>query len=209
MKEKTRKLWARQDRHTGDRLRLFRAISAALSAGRVLYPGSFVDLAPSFSFRDVTYLDTDTRARDFFEDREGVREIIGAQAGSPADPRFRFIHADYTGSLDLRDQSFDLLISLYAGFISEHCSRYLCRGGTLLVNSSHGDAAMASINPAFRLTGAVISSQGEYRVNTIDLEQYLIPKRPSAITAESLHESGRGVAYTKPAFAYLFELGPD
>jgi hypothetical protein len=29
--------------------------------------------------------------------------------------------------------------------------------------------------------------------------------REHEITVESLHESGRGVAYTTPAFAYLFE----
>ena len=37
------------------------------------------------------------------------------------------------------------------------------------------------------------------------LGEYLIPKRSVEITAESLHLSGRGVAYTKPAFAYLFQ----
>lgn len=209
MEEKTRKLWIDQDRHTGDRLRLFRAISEYTAAKKVLYPGCFVDVAPSFSFRNVTFVDIDSRAQQFFADPDGVREIIASQAGAPGSPEFRFIHADYTEDLGLRGQSFDLLISLYAGFVSEHCSRYLRPGGTLLVNPSHGDAAMASIDPAFRLTGLVISRGGEYRVKTGDLGQYLVPKKPGTITAESLHESGRGVAYTRPAFAYLFEFSPD
>ena len=76
----------------------------------------------------------------------------------------RFIGADYTDPLGLDDGGFDLLISMYAGFISEHCTRYLRVGGTLLVNPSHGDAAMASIDPRYRLTGVVTSRSGGYSV---------------------------------------------
>ena len=38
-----------------------------------------------------------------------------------------------------------------------------------------------------------------------DLDGYLIPKRDVVVTAELLHETGRGIAYTKSPFAYLFE----
>ncbi|NQY56309.1 MAG: hypothetical protein HRT86_07465 [Ilumatobacteraceae bacterium] len=38
-----------------------------------------------------------------------------------------------------------------------------------------------------------------------DLDQSLIPKRPTEITVESLHTSGRGVADTRSAFVYLFQ----
>ena len=117
----------------------------------------------------------------------------------------RFIGADYADALDLDDGEFDLLISLYAGFISEHCTRYLRVGGTLLVNPSHGDAAMASIDPRYRLTGVVTARSGRYSVSTRELDTYLVPKREVEVTRESLHASGRGVGYTKSPFAYLFE----
>ena len=115
-----------------------------------------------------------------------------------------FVHADYSDELPLADEAFDLLISLYAGFVSDHCTRHLRVGGTLLVNPSHGDAAMASIDDRYELAGVVTSRDGAHRVSDDDLDRYLVPKRPTAITPELLHDSGRGIAYTTSPFAYLF-----
>ena len=203
MDPRTAELWAKQDQHEGDRLRLFAAVAEAIEADTVFYPGCYVDLAPSFVFRSVTYLDMDERAPQFFADTRGVHELIDRHRG-PVEPDVTFIHGDYTARLDLPDEHFDLLVSLYAGFISEHCTRHLRIGGRLLVNPSHGDAAMASIDPRYVLAGVVTARDGNYRVDTTDLETYLIPKKPRIITAESLHETNRGVGYSKSPFAYLF-----
>jgi hypothetical protein len=46
-------------------------------------------------------------------------------------------------------------------------------------------------------------------VNDRNLDTYLIPKRDIEVTADLIHESGRGIAYTKSPFAYLFQLVPD
>jgi len=200
----TRALWDSQNRHEGDRQRLFEAIAGSCDAETVLYPGSFVDIAPSFVFPSVTYVDSDNRAARFFADRNGVREIIASPVGSPPTADFTFIHADYSTDLPIEPESFDLLISLYAGFVSAHCTRYLSIGGALLVNLSHGDAALSSIDERYVLSGVVKSRQGRYRVTSDDLNTYLSPKKPQPITRSSIIERGRGVAYTKPSFAYLF-----
>ncbi len=203
MRPSTAERWAKQDQHRGDRWRLFAAVDRAIDATTVLYPGSYVDLAPSFVFDSVTYLDVDKRASAFFADTDGVLEIIAEHQGPP-DPDITFIHADYTQSLDLPEGPFDLLVSLYAGFVSEHCTQHLEVGGTLLVNPSHGDAAMASIDPRYSLTGVVVSGSGDYRVDITELDTYLIPKKQQTVTAESLHRTNRAVGYTRSAFAYLF-----
>ena len=203
MQPATRKLWADQNRHDGDRMRLFTTVGAAAGGTAVLYPGSFVDVAPSVVFPSVTYVDLDKRTPGFFADRDGIIEII-TSSGGPANADFQFIHADYREPLDLPSQSFDLLVSLYAGFVSEFCTDYLKIGGRLLVAPSHGDAAMASIDPRYELSGVVVSPNGEYRVRTENLETYLEPKSPLEVTPAMLHERGRGVAYTKSPFAYLF-----
>jgi len=203
MKPKTAELWAKQDQHQGDRSRLFSAIAAAVDANAVFYPGCYVDIAPSFVFDSVTYLDADKRAPKFFADTDGVAEIIANHNG-PAEPDIAFVHGDYTNRLDLPDEHFDLLVSLYAGFISEHCTHHLKIGGSLLVNSSHGDAAMASIDQRYELSGIVTSRSGDYRVDAANLDAYLIPKKPQDITTDSLHASRRGIGYTKSPFAYLF-----
>ena len=161
------------------------------------------DGVASFVFDDVTYVDMNRRANRFFDDIDGVDALIAQHRDGPA--RWRFLHADYTTDLGLTDDSFDLLVSLYAGFVSEACGRYLRTGGWLLANPSHGDVAMASLNPSFKLVGIVISRSGDYAVRTENLDQYLIPKRGIELTRESIRDSGRGIAYTKSAFAYLFQ----
>ncbi len=197
------------DRHPDDRIRLFRAVAELLPATTpVLYPGSYVDIAPSVWFDEVTYIDTDKRAARFFDQTEAVaslvetkRQAVGTAATGLV---MRFHHGDYTKPISVEDGSVGLLVSLYAGFISEHCTDALAIGGTLLVNPSHGDAAMASIDPRYELSGIVTARNGAYRITDQDLDAYLIPKQPQEVTIDSLHESGRGIGYTRSPFAYLF-----
>ncbi len=198
-------MWEKQDRHRGDRHRLFTAVASFVDVDRVLYPGSYVDISPSFVWPSVTYVDIDRRAGRFFDDRVGVQELLVEHGVDPASRSVEFIGSDYTDALDLDAVEFDLLISLYAGFISEACTHHLRVGGTLLVNPSHGDAAMASIDPRYRLEAVVTSTSGEYAVDARHLDSHLVPRRDVEVTRESLHASGRGVAYTKSPFAYLFE----
>ena len=206
MKDLTQRLWAEQDRHPGDRERLFKSVVDLIGYTEVLYPGSFVDIAPSFVFDAVTYVDSDRRAARFFADASGVDEII---AGHRPDSRWRFLSADYQTELDIADLSAGLLVSLYAGFVSEHCTRYLRPGGWLLVNSSHGDAAMASIDPRYSLVAVVYARSDRYTTTEHDLDSYMIPKRPTEVSAELLHNTNRGIAYTKTPFAYLFRRADD
>ena len=204
----TRDLWNLQNRHVGDRGRLFSVVSEFVGQTPVLYPGSFVDVAASFAFDDVTYVDSNRRAAGFFADEAGVDEIIGdhRDRSGPA-ASWRFIAADYRTDLGVAERSFGLLVSLYAGFVSEHCTRYLRSGGWLLANSSHGDVALASIDPEYSLCAVVSARSGSYAITDRDLGAYLIPRRPTTITRDLIHERGRGVAYTRSAFAYLFRRG--
>jgi len=196
-------LWRKQDRHTGDRKRLFTAVHDAGCGPTVLYPGSYVDIAASMTFPSVTYVDTDRRAARFFTDTDTISDIIVSEGGSPI-AEVAFIHGDYTTELDLDHESFDLLVSLYSGFVSEACTDYLRVGGVLLVAPSHGDTAMASIDPRYTLSGVVLSRSGGYRVHTDSLNSYLQPMREMTITSEMLHVRRRGIPYTRSAFAYLF-----
>jgi len=197
-----RALWHEQDKHEGDRQRLFTSVSHSIEATRVVYPGSFVDIAPSFVFGDVMYIDIDKRAAAFFGHRDVVTAIITEHGQS--DPEWAFLPLDYTGDLPVEPESFDLLISLYAGPISHFCGHVVRPGGHVLANPSHGDVALLSEDSRFALTAAITSRQGEYTVRETDLERYLVPKRPPAPSRAETLASGRGVAYTRPAFAYLF-----
>lgn len=205
MLDRTRALWEQQVGLVGDRRSLYESVAEHVPATSVLYAGSYVDLTPAFVWPDVTFVDLDTRANRFFADAEGVDELIAEHGADPTTRTVRFVHGSYEDDLDVADGSVDLLISLYAGLVSEHCTRYLRVGGTLLANPSHGDVAMASIDNRYRLSGVVTHRDGAYRVRTDGLDEHLVPKRPIDLTPESIRERGRGIGYTKSAFAYLFE----
>ncbi len=195
-----------QYRHSiGDRSGLFRALADRWPIERVLYPGSYVDLSPSTAFASVVYVDTDPRARRFFDDLDLVAGELAGRTRPGAGIEVRFLSADYTHRLDLSDDSVDLLISLFAGPVWEHCGRYLRPGGWLLANTSHGDAYLAALDPTVRLAAAVHHRDGRYQVVTDRLDRYLIPKRPERADADQIRSRGRGIAYTHTAFAYLFQ----
>ena len=197
------------DRHPGDRVRLFEAVANAVpegAAARVLYAGSYIDIGPSIWFDSVTYVDVDKRAARFFAEEEPVTDLVGAKrkrVNRIGNPSIAFIHRDYTEDLPIEDESIDLLISLYAGFITEACGRYVRPGGLVLANNSHGDATMATLLGGYDLAGVVTARDGAYTVRTDGLESYLQPKRPLP-TIDELRASGRGIGYTRQAFAYLF-----
>ena len=196
------------DAHPDDRIRLFGAVDGFVNPAAVLYPGSYVDIAPSVFFADVHYVDTDKRANRFFKLHADVARLIQDKRGKIDRPSagfaFRFDASDYREPLGIKDGSVDLLISLYAGFVSEHCTRYLSERGYLLANNSHGDASMASLDHDYELSAVINSRGGVYKVATSNLDTYLIPKRGEPPTIESLRTNGRGIAYTKSPFAYIF-----
>ncbi|MGB3828567.1 MAG: hypothetical protein WA962_07280 [Ornithinimicrobium sp.] len=202
---------AAYDHHTDDRVRLFRALREVVSSpSRVLYAGSYVDVAPSIWFDDVSYVDVDRRAARWFSHTAEVDQLIAdkrqrADGAAATKPAWAFYHADYQQPLPIQDASLDLLVSLYAGFISEHCTRYLRPGGMLLANDSHGDASMAALDPGYQLLAVVISHEDDYRLCTDDLASYRQPKRGPAPTSQELHRTNRGIAYTKSPFAYIFQ----
>ncbi|WP_236246837.1 hypothetical protein [Streptomyces sp. CC210A] len=194
--------------HTGDRTTLYQAVAAHTGARRVLYPGSYLDLAPSYHWPDVTYLDADARARKAFQGPDATT-LATRHKQYPEQPRIAFVPGDYTRTLtELPAAEWDLVISLYAGPVSEHATRCLRPGGWLLANNSHADAGLAHLDPRYRLAAVLHHRSGRYRLTTDDLDRYLQPKRPPHPTREQLHAAGRGTAYTHPATAYLFRLHP-
>lgn len=197
--------WSQYRESIGDRSELFAALVDWLPVERALYPGSYVDLSPSTALRSVTYVDTDARAARFFADADLVEAELAGRTRPGAGQDVRFVAADYTQPLDVADGSVDLLVSLFAGPVSDHTRRYLRPGGWLLANSSHGDASLAALDPMLHLVAVAHHREGHYRLTTDRLEEYLVPRRPESANADRIRSSGRGIAYTRTAFAYLFQ----
>lgn len=201
--------WTTYQQSIGDRSTLFSELGTRWPVQRALYPGSYLDLSPSTAIASVTYVDTDRRAAKFFGDPDLIRSELADRTTSPAVDGINevsFLSADYTSDLPLEDGSVDLLISLYAGPIWDHCRRYLRPGGLLLANTSHGDGSIAALDPDLTLIAVVHHVNGEYRIDEQGIEEYLIPKSPAAADPDKIRASHRGIAYTRTAFAYIFQL---
>ncbi len=183
---------------------LFRALKNKFDISNAIYPGSYIQISPSFVFPYVVYIDSDKNAIKFFKS-ESFKNIVNERKIYSRDPQIVFHGVDYRNLIDTYRFKFDLLISQYAGFISGVCKPYLRRGGYLLVNNSHGDAGMASIDKDYELIAGIHKRKGKYRLSTASLEKYFIPKKDIKVTREMLLERQKGVAYTKTAALYLFQ----
>ena len=128
VKKAPRQIYEEYRKTPGERLAIFSVLSERFPIERVLYPGSYLHLAPSFVFPDVTFVDTDRRAREFFRDTALVQEIVTSRKIYSQAPAVMFCEGDYNAELPLPIGSFDLLVSLYAGFVSQACKRYLRAG---------------------------------------------------------------------------------
>ena len=201
-----RATWSQYQGSIGDRSGLFAAVADTWPIEQALYPGSYVDLSPSTAISSVTYVDTDARATRFFADDALLGSELAGRTRPGAGQQVHYVSADYTQPLDVPDESADLLISLFAGLVFEHCRRYLRPGGWLLANTSHGDASLAALDPTTRLVAAVHQQADRYRLDVDELDRYLVPKRPDAADPDKIRASGRGIAYTKTAFAYVFQV---
>jgi hypothetical protein len=188
-----------------ERAALFEKIQKNFGIKKALYPGSFVHVTPSFYIPHVVYVDSDKNAKKFFTHLEEITHFIESRKIYPEAPIFQFIGQDYSKPLDLEENSFDLIVSQWAGPISQSCKHYLKLGGFLLANNSHADAGMAFLDPDYALVAVVNAKKEKYTFSNENLDAYFIPKKGKSVTLAQLLESGKGVGYTKTANCYLFK----
>lgn len=186
-----------------ERLDLFLLLREKYGIKSAIYPGSFVHVTPSFVFSVTTYVEMDNRAKKFFEHPE-LGEFVDSRKDYPENAKITYYAHDYQIEIDGEDERYDLLISQYAGFVSKHCKRFLKIGGILLVNNSHGDASMASIDNSFKFIGVVLKSGAKHRLSEKNLERYFVPKKAVDVTEEYLEQIQKGIGYKRTASSYVF-----
>lgn len=186
-----------------ERRGLFQLLAQHYPIRKGLYAGSFVHIAPSFFIPDMVYVDSDRRISKFFSQPELI-PYVRSQKTYDHEPKLRGIQADFHGPLDLEEGSFDLLLSMYAGFVSQGCKRFLVSGGILCCNNSHGDASLALIDPDYTLKGVVLRQGQEFTLKTEDLEQYITKKDKSPIDGARVRARMVGETFHADAFCYLF-----
>ncbi|KAF2956847.1 hypothetical protein [Marinitoga sp. 38H-ov] len=181
------------------RIKIFEILSKNFDIKNVLYPGSYVDITPSIIFYDVTYIDNNKIANSIFKNNiSTVYEIIEKEKKYTSKLNIEFIYSDYWNEMDL-NKSFDLLISLYAGFVSQACKKYLKKDGILFVNDSHGDATSAYFDNTFELIGVIDNNKIFFN----SLEQYFISKKE--IDLVKVKNTMKPPKYIKNADFYIFK----
>jgi hypothetical protein len=62
----------------------------------------------------------------------------------------------------------------------------------------------AALDDRYELAAVITARAGDYRIRRDDLDSYLIPSNPDDATVQHIRRTGRGIAYTRSAFAYVF-----
>jgi hypothetical protein len=189
----------------GDRYGLFRLLNDNFPITTATYPGSYIDITPSFFFPVTYYIDTDRKAKQFFSNNKQIVDYILKNKTYDEDITLKYFPMDYRKDFDEINDSSDLFISLYAGFISKYCKDLLKKNGLLMANNSHGDASMAYLDEDFTFFGVINYQNKKFYLKTENLDEYFIPKKNITVTKELLEKTNRGVGYTKSASFYLFK----
>ena len=188
----------------GDRYNLFKLLKDNFTIKNIVYPGSYIDITPSFFFPKAYYIDTDKKAKKFFEKENSILDFIKKNKTYKEDIKIKYYPKDYRMNFQGIITPSDLLISLYAGFISKYCKNLLKKNGLLLANNSHGDASMARLDNNFKLYGVINHRDKKYYLSKDGLDEYFIPKKNIIVTKELLEKTNKGIGYKKPADYYLF-----
>ena len=151
---------------------------------KVIYPGSYIHITHSLIFPEEVYIDNNNTSKLTFEDNNTVR-FIKKYKMYKKPPKMRFYSDDYNSTIDENKMSFDLLISISAGFVSVACVDYLKQEGLFLADNEHNDASMAFISKNYELLGVLNrpdSSRHNHKANNnlhkkIFDEHYLKMKR--------------------------------
>ena len=154
-----------------------------------MYPGSWIHLTPSLVFPYVVYIDNFAKMESMFSDPE-LLEYIGTNSEIDGEANIKVHQMDYRGEIPEEKTSFDLLISLSGGFVSQYCRSYLKKNGILFVNNEHYDAIKAFVDEDFLPVG-VFTSNGKLINQPKSIQEYFLTKKNEVITSEMVIENSK------------------
>ena len=124
-----------------------------------------------------------------FTDPELV-QYIETHSESSSKPMIKFHQVDYRYGINEEKESFDLLISLSGGFVSQYCGSYLRKNGILFTNNEHYDATRAFVHKNFLPIG-VFTSSGKLIKQNQAIKEYFITKKNELITSDMVLENSK------------------
>ena len=140
-------------------------------------------LRPLLFFPQVSYVDSLTGIADTLTD-PNLRGYVDDNRNYQETPEIRCYQQDYRTFTSEPEASFDLLISLNAGFISQACKRFLPSGGLLLVNDEHYDARRAFVDSDYVFSAAFAGKNLRMETSEAKLASYFKTARGTPLTPE-------------------------
>ena len=190
-------------------LRILKLLKNNHEIKRVMYPGSWIHLTPSLVFPFVVYVDNFAKMESILSDPE-LLEYIGTNSEIYGESIIKVHQLDYRNEIPEEKESFDLLISLSSGFVSQYCGSYLKKNGVLFVNNEHYDASRAYVDENFFPIG-IFTLNGKLIQKNQTIQEYFLTKKNQVITSEMVIENSRRspskakYKLKKKAQFYLFE----
>ncbi len=115
----------------------------------------------------------------------------------------RFIAQDYTVPLALQREGFDLLISLYAGRVSQACKGYLDAGAILLTNNHQNDVEDIVNDAGFKCRAVIQHRRGKYRFVDGDITDFIALTRKGTKPKSYLRSTSQGAVYREGTDVYF------
>jgi hypothetical protein len=192
-----------------ERAGLFKLLKEQYNCGTVLYPGCSIHITPSFYFQHVVYVDISVEAKSFFADNQNVLSIVNSNKKYKQSAYIQFIQGDYTKELPLRENNYDLLLSIYAGGITRDCNKYVRSGGIIVSNNHQNDAKQALEDPSVRLE-ALIRRRGEtYQIENVTGEGLLKALQEHSMSKKGMRNSNSGIKYVDNECYFVFRKKKD
>lgn len=183
----------------GDRKSLYQCVADSFGIHRALYPGSHIDIMPSFVIPTVIYMDSYKGTIKFFKELALIHQYVESHKTYKSDSEIFFIEGDYNLLYDIKPV--DMIISQFAGFVGQATKVYLKEGGILLCNDSHGDATLAYCDSDYEFIGIV---NPKNKIETENLEQYFKFVRNREIDVDKVKQTMKGPNYKIKADNYIF-----
>ncbi len=187
-----------------DRAGLFELIKDVYGCGTVLYPGCSIHITPSFYFQHVVYVDMSETAKEFFQEKQKVLSFINSNKKYKQSAYIQFIHIDYTKQLPLRENNYDLLLSLYAGGIIKSCVKYIKPGGIIVSNNHQNDVQQALEDSSVRLEALIRRKGKKYHIENITAEKMpkALPEHSKPL--KSMKNASSGMEYVDNEYYFVF-----
>ena len=111
----------------------------------------------------------------------------------------------FTKPLPVRENRFDLVLSLYTGRVAKACGSYIRWGGLLLTDNHHHDATDAFEDDTLSFVGSIKNHKGKYYLSEKEPGQPLETNRKRKRPKRYLRRTSSGYEYIEDECYYLFQ----